>query len=212
MSGFHAHVRRRLMRGSYSNEEIKGDFRCGLAMESTLRNCSFRDTRLDGMNFSGSRFLNCLFETCTLNGAVLSACTFENCEFIGCEMDLARFDASTFRKCRFDGGRAEYSSWVDATVENTVFNLQLHEADLRFGGTLNVDYGDSNLWGAGITVSCAQFRGNRFSDRQVDIFLRLVAQAAGQEKRAQIETIIHPKYRELTEKLLMLEAKDADCD
>lgn len=194
------------MRGTYCNEEIVGDFRCGLAMESVLKNCRFDQAKLDGINCSGSKLTNCTFDRCTLNGAVLSASTLTNCEFIECELDMARFDAAILQNVGFTGGRAEYSSFQEATVLDSRFDIQLHGADLRFADSRNVDYGDSNLWGAAITAGCAQFRGNRFSDRQVDIFLALVAQASGPERRARIEAVIEPKYLEMAT-LLLQEAK-----
>lgn len=208
MQKFRPRDRRKLSRGIYCNEEVRGDFRCGLAMEAVLKNCNFSECRLDGMNLSAAKMTNCTFEKCTLNGAVLNGSGFINCDFLDCDMDMARFDGAILQNCRFKGGRAEYSSFLEATVWDSVFDLQLHGADLRFSEARNVDYGQSNLWAAAINVNCTQFLRSRFSERQIDLFLGLVARASPEERRAEIESIIPEKSLE-TLRAVLGEKSDA---
>lgn len=202
MDKFRARSRRRLTRGVYCNEEIRGDFRCGLAMEVTLKNCRFVECRLDGINFSGSKMTNCSFESCTLNGAILNASILVNCEFLDCQMDMARFDAAILQNCKLKGGRAEYSSFLEASIMDSLLDLQLHGADLRFADSRNVDYGDSNLWGVSFNASCAQFVANKLSERQIDLLLGLLAQAASEERRREIEAIVPAKSLETLQLLV----------
>lgn len=196
MNKFVQRSRRRLTRGVYCNETVTGDFRCGLALETTIKNCKFMGCRMDGINFSGSRFLNCTFDSCTMNGAILNASTFTNCDFLSCELDLARFDAAILMNCKILHGRAEYSSFLEASITDSCFDTQLHGADLRYADATGLDLGESNLWGASITASCAWFSGNRLSPRQAELFLGLVGKACP-EKREEIESVIAPKSAEL---------------
>src|ERR1039458_7899751 len=142
---------------------------------------TFKECQMGLASFYRSIFLGCEFRSCNLSQANFNGCSFKNVHFLDCAMDQAQFRSATFDGCSFIGGRAEYASFESAGVKDVKFDLQLHGADMRFHGAINVDYGDSNLWGASIKVGCRQFVGQKMSPRQVERLLGLIAKTAGND-------------------------------
>lgn len=200
-----ARDRRRLFGQTFKNETVKGDFRCAVAYGSEFGDMVFDECNMGAANFNSSTFVDCTFRKCILTQSDLRA-GFKGCLFEGCHMDLASFEGSVISDTRFVGGRAEYSSFRFSVVENVLFDLQLHGADLRFDKATGLDYGDSNLWGAAITVSCANFKGARFSQRQIDTFLALLTKTEGNDGMARLlEDVLPEKTMEVVDILSLQE-------
>jgi uncharacterized protein YjbI with pentapeptide repeats len=191
---FRARYRRSLSGNTYQDTVVSGDFRCGLALQVTCRDMRFDECRMDQINFSGSRFENCQFIKCDLSGANFNACTFRDCTFDECTLDLAGFKGASIWRSRFMGGRAEYASFEEALIRDTWLNLQLHGADLRFSSTKGLDLSGSNLWGSALNVSCRNFKNVVYSEKQIEMFLGLVAKSTGNEElRGKIRNLISAK-------------------
>lgn len=173
--------RRSLSRNAYEGEHVRGDFRNGLAEHCAFKDMIFDECQMGGASFYDSIFANCEFRSCNLLMANFNGCSFKNVQWSDCVLDQTRFLSATFDEARFLGGRAEYASFESAGMKDVVFNLQLHGADMRFHGASNVDYGDSNLWGASIKIGCKQFVGNRLSPRQVELLLGLIGKSRGND-------------------------------
>lgn len=174
--------RRKLMGSEVAGQTIVGDFRDGLAYNSRYENVDFVGCRLDRLVMLGSVLKDCVFRDCTMNQVNLNSTKFAGVSFVGCELDQATFESSALYDVQFSGGRAEYASFRDASLHDVAFDLQLHGADLRFAAGEDVSYGDSNLWGASVNASCANFAGAWFSERSIKLFLGLLCQTKGAEK------------------------------
>jgi uncharacterized protein YjbI with pentapeptide repeats len=172
--------RRRLFGKEFTDEIVRGDFRCAVAYNCKFNNIRFVECQMGSANFRGSSFVGCVFENCRLDQADLRA-SFKDCVFDGCTLDMASFCGAVLVGTRFSGGRAEYANFSFALLQDVVFDCQLHGADLTFDQAFNVDYGDSNVWGAKITVSCAQFAGAKLSERQLKLFAGLLGQTVGND-------------------------------
>lgn len=157
--------RRTLMGLEISEEVITADLRNALAYRSTIRGCSFVN--------------------CEIGKADLSASTIEDCEFIDCDLDQAVFRSASIKRTRFLGGRAQYSSFENATLSQVKFDIDLHGADLRYAAAEEVDYSGSNLWGANIRISCSFFKGMKFDDRSLRLFLALLGITKGEPEFVQ---------------------------
>lgn len=178
---FRSRNRRSLSKESYSGEHVRGDFRNGLAEHCIFQDMSFDNCQMGGASFFDSIFVNSEFRSCTLLMANFNGCSLRNCRFTDCNLDQARFLSATFDEVKFLGGRAEYASFESAGLKDVTFDLQLHGADMRFHGAVNVDYGDSNLWGASIKIGCKQFVGQKMSYRQVELLLGLISKSRGND-------------------------------
>src|SRR5471030_1259503 len=152
---------------------------------------TFEDCQMDQINFSGSSFTDCLFMHCSLPGANFNGTTMHGTTFHGCNLDMAGFKASSLWTTNFVGGRAEYSSFEEALLRDVLLDTQLHGADLRFSSARGLDMGDSNLWGASNNWSCRNYKDVRFSDKQVEIVLALIARTSGNDElRGKIRELV----------------------
>ncbi len=165
----------------YVGETVTGDFRNALAEQCKFKDMSFYNCQMGLASFYKSFFLDCEFHASSLGQVNFNGCSFKNVHFHSCMLDQAQFRSATFDGCSFIGGRAEYASFESAGVKDTKFDLELHGADLRFHGAINVDYGDSNLWGASIKAGCRQFVGQKYSVRQLELMLGLLSKTAGND-------------------------------
>jgi len=165
----------------YIGENVTGDFRNALAEQCVFKDMSFQDCQMGLASFYKSIFSGCGFHSCQLGQANFNGCTFRNCHFHDCFLDQAQFRSALFDKVEFIGGRAEYASFESAGLKDVKFDLELHGADLRFHGAINVDYGDSNLWGASIKIGCRQFVGQKCSMRHIELLIGLLSKTAGND-------------------------------
>lgn len=183
--------RRTLMGGTYENQTVTGDFRNALSYRSIYRSIIFRECNIGKAEFSGSEFFACSFVSCNLGMASFSACQIDTCTFEDCDLDQSKFDGSIIKMTMFAKGRAQYASFCGTTLTDVMFDMDMHGADLRFSSAVNVDYGDSNLWGASINVSCASFLGHKASPRQLELFLSLLAGTKGNEElRSNVRSLL----------------------
>jgi hypothetical protein len=178
---FRARARRSLSSAAYQGETVRGDFRNALSENCAFKNMTFTECQMGAAVFFHSIFIDCEFHDCNLTLANLNACSFKNTHFYNCNLDQAKFIAATFDTCSFIGGRAEYAVFEDAGLKDVTFDLQLHGADLRWHGAINVDYGNSNLWGASIKLGCKQFVGNKIDQRQLELLLGLIGKTRGND-------------------------------
>jgi uncharacterized protein YjbI with pentapeptide repeats len=206
---FRPRFRRSLAGGNYTGSTAKGDFRCGLALQSTFRDMWFVECKMEQINFSGSKFENCHFLRCNLSGANFNATTFYDSVFDDCTLDMAGFRGASLHRTRLVAGRAEYSSFEEALVRDCRFDTQLHGADLRFSSSRRQDMGDSNLWGAALNVSCRNFKNVTYSEQQVELFLGLIAKTSGNDRlRSKIRDLISAKSAGLVDRIV--DQEDAD--
>ena len=206
MTEFRSRFRRALSAGSYSGATVKGDFRCGVALQATCREMRFEDCRMEQINFSGSKFDDCHFVRCNLSGANFNATTFHDSSFNDCTLDMAGFRGASLWRTSLVGGRAEYSSFEEALVRDCLFDIQLHGADLRFSSTKGLDMGTSNLWAASANFSCRNFRDVRYSEDQVQTFLGLIARTTGNDElRKSISGLLSAKTARIIEVLVRRE-------
>jgi hypothetical protein len=203
---FRSRYRRSLSAGTYSGTTAKGDFRCGICLQSTLKEMRFEDCRMEQINFSGSKFEECHFVRCNLSGANFNATTFHDSSFSDCTLDMAGFRGASLWRTKLVGGRAEYSSFEETLVRDCLFDLQLHGADLRFSSTKGLDMGTSNLWAASANFSCRNFRDVRYSEDQVQTFLGLIARTTGNDElRKSISGLLSAKTARIIEVLVRRE-------
>ena len=206
---FRPRYRRSLSHGMYHDSIVKGDFRGGLAIQANCSEMTFESCQMDQINFSGSKFKDCLFLHCSMPGANFNATTLDGCTFQGCNLDMAGFRASSIWGTNFIDGRAEYASFEEALIRDVTFDTQLHGADLRFSSARNLDMGDSNLWGAANNWSCRNYKNVRFSVRQVEIILALIAKTAGNEElRTSIKSLVSAKMARVVDTLV--DAEEAE--
>lgn len=210
MNEFRPHNRAHLMGSVVDSTVVKGDFRNGLAFNSTFKAVLFEECRFDRMQMFGSKFYGCFFDRCTLNQTNLNACEFDETVFSHCEMDGATFDASRIYSSHFSKGRAECASFKDAALVDSTFDLQLSRADLRFGKAVNLDYGDSNLWGASVYMACVNFVGAKASDRQLQLLAGLMARTkSGPRTRDGLEMLLNESTIRMLDRLtIQQEAPD----
>ena len=201
---FRARARRSLSSQPYQNETVHGDFRNALSEACAFKGMVFDDCQMGLASFFKSIFIDCEFKGCNLGAANFNACSFKNVRFTDCMLDQAQFRVSTFDGCSFVGGRAEYAVFEGAGVKDTVFDLQLHGADLRFNGAATVDYGDSNLWGASIKAGCRQFVGQKFSPRQLELFIGLLSKSAGNDLlRQRLRNLMTEEMTKVVDKITL---------
>ncbi len=206
---FRPRFRRSLSGGLYQGITVKGDFRCGLALQATCTDMWFVDCRMEQINFSGGKFQNCHFLNCNLSGANFNGATFHDSEFKGCTLDMAGFRGASLYRTSLVEGRAEYSSFEESLVRDCRFDLQLHGADLRFSSSRKADFGDSNLWGTSMNLSCRNFKNVTYSEGQVELFLALVAKTSGNDElRSKIRGLIRSKNLDLVDRIV--DAEDAE--
>jgi uncharacterized protein YjbI with pentapeptide repeats len=202
---FRARARRSLSGKPYEGEYIKGDFRNALSETCFFTNMIFDECQMGMASFYKSIFSGCKFESCNLSGANFNGCSFKNCEFHNCTLDQAQFRSANLDTVTFEGGRAEYSTFDDCGAKDVRFNLQLHGADLRFHGASNVDYGDSNLWGATIKVGCKQFVGAKFSQKQLELLVGLISKSQGNDfYRHGLLQFVSSEVQKVLEKITMV--------
>lgn len=202
---FRARNRRSLSSQPYQNETITGDFRNALSEGCAFKAMVFEDCQMGLASFYKSIFVDCEFRNSTLVGANFNGCSFKNVHFLGCNLDQAQFKSATFDGCSFVGGRAEYATFDGSGVKDVLFDLQLHGADLRFHGAINVDYGDSNLWASEIKVGCRQFVGQRLSQRQLELFIGLLSKSAGNDiLRQKLRNLMSPEMQKVIDKVTLL--------
>lgn len=191
---FLAHDRRVLSHQHFENEIVSGDFRNGVAVQSTLENVHFRNAQMDCFNFTNSAFLNCRFTECSLQLAGFNASALKGCSFDECNLDQARFQLSSLEDVSFLGGRAEYATFEDARANRVLFDTQLHGANLTFVTKKDLDFGESNLWGAIIRADCTFFRDTKMDRRSVALFLALLASTEGNGAIADLTTEEERKF------------------
>ncbi len=183
------------MGGSFSHQTVEGDLRLAQAYKSTFDGVLFKDAHMEKGDYRGSVFTNCRFEGCLLDLCDFNAATFSNCQLLECQFDLATFHSAIIEDTVFVLGRAEYASFWNATLRRVRFDLSLHGADLRFAAADDVDYGDSNLWGASININCVNFVDKAGSDRQIQLLLALVASTKGNDEiRQKVRELVDPRY------------------
>jgi len=179
---FRSNDRRRLSHRHFKDEDARGDFRNGVAVQSTLERVSFTDSPMDAFNFTNSAFLDCTFTRCSLKLSSFNAAVLKGCRFEECDMDQASFKHASLSDCQIIGGRAEYAVFEDAEVKNVKMETQLHGADLRFGRSKYLDLTGSNLWGASIKVNCTNFADVLIDRRSLEVFIGLLSKTAGNEE------------------------------
>lgn len=177
----HSRNRRSLLGNEFSDQKITGDFRNARAERSTLENCTVDEANFGKSSFVGATLRRVAFHKVNLSQCDFRAATLEGCAFLDCDLDQTDFNSAIIRDTGFLNGRAQYSSFLMATLDNVRFDLDLHGADLRFRDAKKVSYGQSNLWAASINVNCSTFLEKAFSDRQVRIFLALLATSDGND-------------------------------
>lgn len=203
---FRPRFRRSLSGGTYSEITVKGDFRCGLALQATCKDVTFEDCRMEQINFSGSKFENCHFIRCNLSGANFNGTTFHDSSFENCELDMAGFRGASLYRTSLAQGRAEYSSFEESLVRDCRFDLQLHGADLRFSSSRRHSFGDSNLWGSSLNVSCKNFKGVEYSADQIEMFLGLLSKTSGNDElRSKIRGLVSSKNLDVVDRLVDME-------
>jgi uncharacterized protein YjbI with pentapeptide repeats len=181
VSEFRSYDRRRLSHRNFKGEEVRGDFRNGVAVQATLEKMTFRECPMDVFNFTNAVFLDCVFVDCTLRLASFNAAVLKNVRFEDCDLDQATFKHASLKNVTFSGGRAEYAVFEDAEVKGVDFSTQLHGADLRFSRSHYLDFTGSNLWGATIRANCATFADVKFDRRTLEVFIGLLSKTAGNE-------------------------------
>lgn len=188
MSRFLAHDRRVLSHASFKDEIVSGDFRNGVAVQSTFENVHFKGAQLDGVNFTNGAFLNCRFEGCSMALVGMNASALKDTTFRDCNLDQGRFQLTHLENVGFLGGRAEYSTFEDARAQDVTFDLQLRGANLTFVAAKNVRFEGSNLWGATIRADCTFFNGTQMDRRAIALFLNLLASTEGNAMIAEMTT------------------------
>lgn len=178
-------------------------------MQVRCTEMTFEDCQMDQINFSGSSFTDCLFIHCSLPGANFNGTTMHGTTFHGCNLDMAGFKASSLWTTNIVGGRAEYSSFEEALLRDVILDTQLHGADLRFSSVRGLDMGDSNLWAASNNWSCKNYKNVRFSARQVEIVLALIARTSGNDElRGKIRELVSAKMARLVDTIVGDEEAD----
>jgi uncharacterized protein YjbI with pentapeptide repeats len=171
------------MGGEYADQEVMGDFRNSLAFKATFAGVTFHECKMGLSNFAGSVFKDCKFDDCDLGKANFNACKISGTRFVDCNLDQATFKSADIRGTVIEGGRAEYADFEEAAVQDVRLDTQLHGADLRFSMSKELDYGNSNFWGASFRFSCAQFNGVRLSPHNFERFLAILCRTVGNESR-----------------------------
>ena len=199
---FRARARRSLSSKPYIGEHVRGDFRNALSEHCAFESMTFSECQMGAASFYHSIFVNCEFHDCNLTLGNFNACSFKNSHFYRCTLDQAKFIATSFDTCSFIEGRAEYATFEDASLKDVKFETQLHGADLRWHKAVNVDYGNSNLWGASIKVGCRQFVGAKFDQRQLELFLGLLTKSTGNDLlRHELKRFISEDMAKVIEKI-----------
>ena len=200
---FRSRFRRSLSGGNYVGTTVKGDFRCGLALSSTVRDVWFVECKMEQINFSGSKFENVHFLKCNLSGANFNGTTFHDSVFEGCILDMAGFRGASLYRTRLVGGRAEYASFEETLVRDCRFDTQLHGADLRFSSSRRQDMGTANLWGSSLNVSCKNFKNVTYSEEQIELFLALLSKTSGNDAlRYKIRGLISAKSAQVVDRIV----------
>jgi uncharacterized protein YjbI with pentapeptide repeats len=190
------------MGGEFSAQTVTGDFRMSQAYKSTFTGVTFKDCRTEKSDYRGSAFTGCRFEGCSLDLCDFNAATIKGCEFVECSLDMSTFHSAVIEDSNFIGGRAEYVSFWNATLRRVKLDTALHGADLRFAAAEELDYGDSNLWGASINVNCVNFVDKEVSERQIQILLALVSSTKGNDElRKRLAILVDPHYMTMLKKL-----------
>lgn len=204
MSEFRPRNRRLLMGSEVSNASISGDFRNGLAYNSKFDTVIFTSCQMDRMSLFGSTFEDCTFSGCTLTGANLNSCKFNNTSFYECNMDMATFETSIFANSLITGGRAEYASFRDAAFHGCRVNTQLHGADFRIAKSDGLNLSGANTWGLSLNASCSNFVGVTYDQRQLELFLALLARSNGNDAfRAKVEGLVSEHMLKVADRLIM---------
>jgi uncharacterized protein YjbI with pentapeptide repeats len=178
---FRSYDRRRLSHRNFKDEEVSGDFRNGVAVQSTLEKVHIHDAPMDAFNFTNAVFLDCSFIRCSLKLSSFNAAVLKNVRFEDCDLDQASFRHASLTNIQIIGGRAEYSVFEDVEVKGVLFDTQLHGADLRFGRSHDLDFGTSNLWAASIKVNCTTFADVKLDRRSLEVFMGLLSKTVGNE-------------------------------
>jgi uncharacterized protein YjbI with pentapeptide repeats len=201
---FRARARRSLSTNAYQSEHVKGDFRNALSENCAFKGMTFDECQMGLASFYKSIFIDCEFHGCNLSAVNFNGCSFKNVHFFRCNLDQAAFKSATFDGCSFIEGRAEYASFENAGVKDVRFDLQLHGADLRWHGAINVDYGNSNLWGASIKVGCKQFVGATLDHRQLELLLGLISKTRGNDlTRHELKRFISADIQKVVDKITL---------
>ncbi|OIQ52142.1 Adenylate cyclase [Pseudodesulfovibrio hydrargyri] len=177
-------------RGKLSNVDLAD----GLMRDCTLSGIEFREVRLTGMEFAGTRFEECVFTDCTFTGAFFSGCAFKGCRFRtstfsetalrDCRMDRSDFTACTLagsilhgcsvRSSRFEECDLSFSEWIGDDFRGVEFcRACLHGLYIRDCVLLSMELPGSSVTRSVIKNSDAghpQFMANRL--RQLTVFAR----------------------------------------
>lgn len=188
MNQFLAHNRRLLSHGQFKDEIVSGDFRNGVAVQSQFEAVHFKGAQMDCFNFTNSLFLDCSFTECSLTMSSFNASAMKNVVFTDCNLDQSRFQLSHLENVSFLGGRMEYATFEDASVEGLTFETQLHGTELTFARAKGLSFGESNLWGVTMRLSCGFFKGTKVGRRSVALFLNLLASTEGNHGLAELTT------------------------
>lgn len=192
------------MGSNVSGATITGDFRNGLAYNSTFDTVNFTSCQMDRISMFGSRFVDCVFSGCTLTQANLNACRFENVAFYECTLDMATFDTATFERASLVGGRAEYTSFRDVTFTDSKVDIQLHGADFRIAKSSGLHMEGSNTWGLSWNASCNNFIGVTYDQRQVELFLALLSKSSGNDGlRRKIADLVSEHMMKVADRLIV---------
>ena len=192
------------MGSDVANATITGDFRNGIAYNSKFDTVNFTSCQMDRLTMFGSSFTDCVFSGCTMNQINLNSSRFTNVAFYECNLDMATFEASIFDRVSIVGGRAEYASFRDATFKDSKIDTQLHGADLRIAKSSGLHLEGSNTWGATMNVSCANFVGVTFDQRQLELLLALISKSSGSDGlRSKIAGLVSEHMMKVADRLII---------
>lgn len=202
---FRARGRRSLSAKPYQAEHVKGDFRNALAEQCAFKSMTFDECQMGLASFYKSIFIDCEFVGCNLSATNFNGVSMKNVHFRDCNLDQAQFRSANLDGCTFIGGRAEYALFEGAGVKDVTFDLQLHGADLRWHAASNVDYGNSNLWGASIKVGCKQFVGATYDRKHLELFLGMIGKTKGNDLlRHELKRFISEDMQKVVDKITLV--------
>ena len=158
-------------RETYANQ----DLRSGFLANSTFKDCHFKSCMIDLASFNSAVLEGCTFSDCSGQLSNFGMVRFRDCTFERCNLEQALFAGSTLDGVSFKGCRLSYATFEKASgVILSFVGSNLHGTDLRFYRAPKVEYVETNLWSAAVSLGC-NFFNSSFDDRSLRLFLGMVA-------------------------------------
>ncbi len=150
--------------------------------KSRWKGVEMSECLLDLAELSGAEFEDCTFTRCEMRLSALGPSKYTRCRFELCDLASSSFQGAWMTDCTFGDCRMPFASFHDAQLTRVKFDhCNLRHADLLFMHSDGVDFDESTLWGAKVSLDCHFFRC-RFDEKWRRRFASLLAWAWPKEE------------------------------